>query len=132
MHERFGIPIFWLWRPLFLLFGATRSRAYVDVGPERIAITLGWYSVELQRANVTAWEITSIPWWWGRGWRSNLRDMIALVGVGDPVLKLTLTEPVRSRVLLIPLRLRTVYVSVDDVPRLERALEERRYGARAT
>jgi hypothetical protein len=128
MSERFGIRIHRLWRPLFVLFGATSARSYVDVAPECVRIRMGWYRLELQHAHIADWEITSIPWWWGRGWRSNMKDMIALVGVGDPVLKLSLSQRVRTRLLSIPLRLQTVYVSVDDPAGITRALTSWDYG----
>ena len=121
--RRFPIKRSPWWRPLLALFGATAARAYLEVDRERVVARFGWYRLEVPRAQVAAVEPVRGQWWWGIGWRSDLWSRLGLIGATAPVLCLRLASPHRTRLLGVPLRLRELYVSVDDPAAVRAALE---------
>ena len=120
--RRFAIKRSPWWRPLLALFGATAGRAYLDVDRERLVARFGWYRLEVPRAQVAAVEPVRWRWWWGIGWRSDLRARLGLIGATAPVLRIGLASPCRTRLLGIPFGLRELYVSVDDPAGVRAAL----------
>lgn len=86
----------------------------LDIGADRVVIRLGpVFRAEVPRALITGVRVVRPkPWagigahWWGGAWVVNTR-------FGDAV-ELTLSQPVRARLLGVPVRGRRFQVVVDD------------------
>jgi hypothetical protein len=122
---RFPIKRSPFWRPLLVLFGATASRSYIDIGPETITTRFGWHRLTIPRERVVAVEPATWPLLGGIGWRSDLRRTIGLIGAQSPVVRFELDPPVPVRLLRIPSRLRWLYVSVEHPDLVRAAVAER-------
>jgi len=114
------------YRPLLLLFGATRPRSYLELREDAIHARFSWYRVtipldHIQRAKRARWA-----WYAGIGWRSNMTSILGLIGSYQGVVHLKIAPPVRTRVLLIPIRLRDFYISLEDPDGFLAVLAERR------
>lgn len=112
-------------KPLLALFGATASRSYVEVDQTRLFARFGYYRIHIPLDQITSVERSSWAWYRGLGWRSNLRSMIALVGSTDGVVHIRLSRPLRTGMLLIPVRLTDFYVSAENPDGLIAALTSR-------
>jgi hypothetical protein len=108
---------------VLLTFNATvrLPNSYVAVTTDRLRIRLGGIAdVSFDRTDVDRVEIASHCWWAGLGLRTNLRNSVAFVSATGEVADIHLRRPVRVWVVpyLIPARVRTLRVSVDDPHRL--------------
>jgi hypothetical protein len=101
------------WRPLLALFGATRDRAHIDVGSERIEVCFGWFQADLPRGDLLSASRSRWPWYGGIGWRIGARTL-ALIGALRGVVELRLRAPHRTRIALIPLRYDRLFISLED------------------
>ncbi len=101
-------------KPLLVLFGATQARSYVTVNREELEARFGFYRIRIPIDRVAAVERAHWPLYGGLGWRTNLRNTLALVGSYDGVVRVRLSEPIRTRLFLIPIRLTDLYVSVEN------------------
>jgi hypothetical protein len=108
--------------PLLLLFGATASRSYVQIDPDTLTARFGWYRLVIPRSRIESANEDRWPWYGGLGWRTNFRSVLGLIGAYSPVVKINLTEPARSRLLGIPIRITDIYVSVESPSTLRAAL----------
>jgi hypothetical protein len=113
-------------RPLLLLFGGTAEHSYTEITSDGLRARFGWYEVTIPIVDIDAVEPADWPWWGGIGWRTNMRSVIGLVGALKPVVRVTLSKPVRTRLLLIPIRLRELYLSLEDAEGFIAALAEAR------
>lgn len=110
---RFSIQNSAWWRPLFLLFGVTGDRSYVEVDDTSLRVRFGWYRLTVPRERITGTARVNWALWRGIGWRSNLRNAIGLIGRSGPVVYLRIAPPVPTRLLGIPIKLTHLYLSVD-------------------
>ena len=111
---RFAIRRAPIWRPLLALFGATAGNSWVAVEPDTVVIQFGRYHLEISRANIEQAGRGAWPWIGGIGWRTNFGGTLGLIGSLDGVVRLPLREPQRRRFFGIPMRVRDVYVSLED------------------
>lgn len=109
-------------RLLLAVLGMTRSRSYVDVGPDLVVVRAGvWFSATVPRASIRSaapgparpWSI-GIHGWSGR-WIVN--------GAAAPMARITIEPPAAARTLVFRLRLSELQVSVDDPTALVEALD---------
>jgi len=108
--------------PLLVLFTATASRSYVQIGPDTLITRFGWHQLSIPRAQIESVSDDRWPWYGGLGWRTDFRRKLALVGAYAPIVRIHLTEPHRSRLLGIPIRFTDLYISVDSPEALRAAL----------
>lgn len=106
----FNIPS----RVIFTLLGAGPSRSWVDVRPDEIHGQLGWTgSITIPRVSVMSAErVDHVPWWLGLGLHGFMGTWAFNAAMGNAV-KLELRGGARGRVLLFPLRPKTVYLSLE-------------------
>ena len=93
---RFPIKIDSIWRAPVLIGGAIARNSFVHVTDKRVSFSYGL----LFRRSVLKSEIVDAyrrewPWWYGIGWRSDLRGVIGLIGSYQNVVEVKLTS--RSR-----------------------------------
>ena len=108
------------------LFGMGPRRSGVWIGGGRVQIRLGWaFRLDASASSVTGIESVkeSVPrrfvagvgvHGWGRSWRVN--------GATDPIVRIRFDPWPRARVIMVPLRVHTVEVSVEDTDGLIAAL----------
>ncbi len=115
-------------RPLLLLFGATDGQSYVEVRSNSIYARFGWHRIEIPLASIRSAVPSSWPWYAGIGWRSNLRSTLGLIGTYEGIVKLAIDPPQPTRLLLIPFRVRDLYLSLEDPSGFLAALDGERCG----
>ena len=108
------IPIsFGALKPLLVATGLTPSRCYIEAGPDRVRVRMGWsFFAEVPRASIRSvahagdkkWSI-GVHGWRGR-WLVN--------GAAAPIVAIQLSPAGSARVLGIRVRLEELLVSVDD------------------
>lgn len=97
MNKRFQIKMDPHWRPLLLLGGATSSNSFVEVGPEYVAFNFGFaFHYRIPRSEIQAVFERSWPFWYGIGWRSNLRGVIGITGSYEDVVEVRLSKRRRA------------------------------------
>jgi hypothetical protein len=114
--------------PLFRLLGITPSSSYVDIGPDRVRVRMGWaFGAALPRTSIRSARRVprnaisiGVHGWRGR-WLVN--------GAAGPLVAVAIDPPAPARVLGVPVRLRELVVSVDDPDALIRALSPVRAAA---
>lgn len=111
--------------PLLALFGATASRSYIEVDSRQLFARFGFYRISIPRDRIASVEHFDWAWYRGIGWRTNLRNMIALTGSTHGVVHIRLSQPLRTRMLLIPVRMTDFYVSAENSDGLIAALARR-------
>lgn len=121
MERRFSIRLGRRSRPLLRLFGATPDRAYVDLDGELDA-RFGYFRLHTPVANIARWRIEG-PWRWITAIGVRLGIHRDLTFAGDPRdgVRVDFREPVRWG----PLRLRTFYVTVEQLEALAAELDAR-------
>lgn len=119
---RFEIKRSGLSRPLLSLFGATRTRAFVEVEPASVRVRFGAFDETLPRQLIVGAERTGWSLWGGLGWRI-VTDGVGLIGSLSNVVRLRLAE--QREVRLLPgfrVLAHNVYVSVERPDDLVEAL----------
>jgi hypothetical protein len=82
----------------------------------------GYYRVALPRAQIASAERAELKWYWGLGLRAR-GGTLALLGAHRGVVRIVLTEPYRTTLLKIPLKVTNLYISVEDPDGLIAALQ---------
>lgn len=109
---RFQMKIDPVWRPFVLVGGATKENSYVEVTDDEVSFNYGMlFRRTVPRSEIKDSRPRDWPWWMGIGWRSNLRDLVGLVGSYDGVVEVELEEPFRAWRLLPTKR---IAVSLED------------------
>lgn len=103
-------------RVILSLLGVGPGKSWVDVDDTTVRARLGWSgTVTIPRASITSVErVASVPWWLGYGMHGGFRGTWALNGSNSGAVKLTTSEPASGKVLGLPVRVRTVYFSLED------------------
>ncbi len=122
MTRRFAVKLSPYWRPVLVLYGATRGNCYVDLGPALFVAHFGWNKLELPREEIAWARRDGWSWWRGVGFRSNLRGSVGVIGAMSPVVRIHLRRPRLTVLSILPIQLRDVYVSVEDPEGLIAAL----------
>jgi hypothetical protein len=102
-----------IWKPLFLLFGGSPSRAYVDVDADEVTFRFGFFEARVPRAEIASAARSRWPAIGGLGWRIGLRGEVGLIGSLDGVVEVRLSKPRRMRVMTVPVNARRVFVSLE-------------------
>ena len=111
---RFPILISPLWRPLLLPFGATADRSFAEIQDGHLHVRFGLlFQHRFPLDQVEGASLAHWPLWAGIGWRTNFRGTVGLVGTYVNTVEVRFKEPQRVR-LLVPIRCRRLYLSVDD------------------
>jgi hypothetical protein len=122
-RERISISITWWVRPLFLLFGITPGRAFVEVGPDQLRVRLGLlFDRAFPRAAVSASTATRVPWYCGPGVHLGTAGRLFVTGAFGPASEIAFAEP-QPVAWLYGRRTRRLVVSTADADRLSRLLE---------
>lgn len=101
-------------KPLLWLFGGTDARSYVELDGDSVHIRFGFlFDERIPIKNIVEVERQHWPMLAGIGWRTNLIDSIAVVGSHSNVVRLEISPRQWMKVLL-PVRVKSLYVSVDD------------------
>lgn len=113
---RFAISYNALSRVLLTLLGIGPGKAYVEVSDDSVTAKLGWSgSVSMSRGAIASVEgVDRIPWWLGFGMHGSLRGTWALNGAGTGAVKITMSRPASGRVIWVPIRATTIYLSLED------------------
>lgn len=115
-----------IWRPLFLLGGATRATSYVEVDAATVRFRFGGgplgFDERIERRRVRDARARSWPFFLGIGWRIGTGGIVGLIGATSGIVEVDLAPPLRTRVAFIPLTCRQILVSVEDPTGLVAAL----------
>lgn len=101
------------WRPLLALLGGTRDVSYVEVEPDTVTFRFGSFEARIPRENVSGAARVRWPLLGGIGWRAG-PGAVGLIGSRQNVVEVRLHQPHRVRVLWIPVKARSVYVSLEN------------------
>lgn len=74
---------------LLTFFFATRSRCYVELGPDRLDLRIGWARVRIELSKIERAELkpTGLRYQLGRTWKMEAaRELMFAYGSGDHVL----------------------------------------------
>ena len=100
--------------------GTPPSAAYLEIDGDKVRVRMGWaFRAKFTRtavASVTQFRrvvSVGVHGWNGR-WIVN--------GANEPIARVVLEPAARARVIGVPVRLRELLVSVDDIAELERLL----------
>ncbi len=108
-------------RRFFTRLGAGPARAGVEVEERRVRVRMGfWFRADLDREAIVAARRDTAPVraWGVHGWRGTW----LVNGSSQGVVRIDLQPPQPARTLVVPLRLRTLRVAVDDPDGLVAAL----------
>lgn len=111
------------------LLGVGPGKAYVQVDDDTVHARLGWAgSVTIPRENIASVErVDRIPWWLGYGMHGSLRGTWAINGSGgEGAVKLTLNEQSSGKVIGMPVRAHTVYLSLEKPDRFVASVTPKR------
>jgi hypothetical protein len=114
-------------KPLFTLLGLMSGASYLDIGPDRVRVRMGWaFAADVPRSSIQSVRRVrnaisiGVHGWRGR-WLVN--------GAAGPLVALAIEPAARARALGYPVRLRELTVSVDDPDALVAELGPVRAGA---
>lgn len=112
MRYRFSFNI--ATRAFFTLLGAGPSHAWIDVRPDEIHGRLGWVGdITIPRVSVVSVErVDHVPWWLGLGLHGFMGTW-ALNGTMGNAVKIEARSGARGRVLFVPMRPKTIYLSLE-------------------
>ena len=119
-----------IFRPLLLLFGATRVNGYVDVGEknEVVEFRMGLYRSRVPRAEIRGARLRRWRPWEGIGWRTDLEGAVLLVSSGRELVEVSFERPLRGWISLGK-HYDRIAVSVEDPDGLIAALGSGEEGA---
>lgn len=94
---RFPMKIDTVWRGPVLIGGATRANSYVEVTDGAVTFRFGaLFNRTVPRSEIVEAYRRDWPWWYGIGWRSNLRGVIGLIGSYQGVVEVKLATRQRA------------------------------------
>ena len=99
------------------ILGAGPLRSYVDVTEKTVVAKMGWVgSLKINRADIANVEHgVDVPWWLGMGMHA-IPGTVALNGALGNAVKITMRpgSQVHGKMLFVPIRPHTAYVSVEN------------------
>lgn len=112
-NPRFALSYAKVLLPLFLVLGMGPRASGVEIGPDTVRVRMGWsFSAHIPRGAIRSAARDSAPvlgWGvhgFGGGWLVN--------GSSRGLVRLRIDPPCRAYVLGVPVRLRTLRLSLDD------------------
>ncbi|MDJ0771472.1 MAG: hypothetical protein QNJ12_21985 [Ilumatobacter sp.] len=116
MGQQFGIRYDAWCRPLMAVLAMGRRFSRVEVTPDEVRVVMGWAF----RASIPRPDIAAVAhgdrrlFGWGvHGWRSRW----LVNGSRDGIVKLTIEPAARSRMMGIPIKLKELWVSLEEPDR---------------
>ena len=119
---RFPIRIDPWWQPLLALFGATRSRSYVEMENDRLAVRFGLFRYRVDRGRVADAQQVKGRWWIGIGCHTDILRWLAINGSLNGMVELRIQPAQWLWLLFIPVHCSQLYVSLEDPDAFLRAL----------
>ena len=96
------------------LLGMGHHWSYVDVGPDTLVVHMGWaFRATIDRSAVVSAEARDYVWW-AYGVHGNGRGRWIVNGSGHNIVAVRIDPPARGHVLGFPVKLRELWVSLDD------------------
>lgn len=111
---RYPMRLSTLGKPLLALFGGVQSASYVDLIAGSIRFKFGMFDESFSLGDITGAEATNVPIIAGLGWKLGFGGSVGLLGSQKGVVKVSLREPKKVSMLLIPFKAREIYVSLQD------------------
>jgi hypothetical protein len=112
--RRFAIRRDPVWRPLLVLFGATSGRSYVQIEGDRLSARYGWLFDKAYRlSDIESVRRRGWPFFMGIGWRSNLVNLIGLIGSWNGVVEIRFREKQRGW-LILPYSIIRLAISLEE------------------
>ena len=102
------------WKPLLLLFGATRAKSHVDVSDGTVTFRFGFFETTIPKEEIESARRARWPAFRGIGWKIGGRGTLGLVGSLKGVVEVHLRCPRPIRVLLVPFKMQRVFVSLEE------------------
>ena len=115
------IPIrFGVMKPVLVLFGLTPRRSYLEIEPDVVRVRMSWgFQADVPRDAIGSLRrvrfVSSIG---VHGWRGRW----IVNGAAGPLLGIAIDPPVRARAVGLRVRLRELFVSLDDPDAVAHAL----------
>lgn len=103
------------------VLGLNPGNSHVDIGTDEVEVRMGWaFSVRFPRASASrvAEDQARVLGWGVHGWRGTW----LVNGSSSGLVRIDLAEPVKGRVLGIPVTVRTLRVAMEDPGALVAAL----------
>ena len=99
---------------LMRVLGIGPKRSYVEIDGEAVRARMGWgFQADIPRATIVG--VRPVPYvWWAFGVHFASRGRWIVNGSGHGVVALVLDPPARARTLVVPIRLRELWVSLED------------------
>ncbi len=109
--------------PILIVFGVRPGAASVCLENARLIVRFGFFGAHTPLSNVARWDITGpYRWWRAAGVRATLgKPEITFGGSAQGGVRLRFREPVR----IARMRIRDLYVTVEDLEGFGRALQAR-------
>ena len=96
------------------LFGLGRHWSHVDVDDDRLVVRMGWgFRATIDRAAIQAAEPGRYVWW-AYGVHGMGKGRWIVNGSGHGIVRVRIDPPARGFVLGVPIKLRELWVSLDD------------------
>lgn len=113
---RFAISCNTLSKVLFTLILAGSDNAWVEIDANTVRAQLGWSGqVTGPRSSIISAErVDRVPRWLGYGMHGTGFGTWAINGSNSGVVKLAFSEPVKGRMLVVPIRPTALYLSLED------------------
>ncbi|HVF14553.1 MAG TPA: hypothetical protein VM942_08135 [Acidimicrobiales bacterium] len=112
--QRFAIRFGWAMGVLMRALGLGPRRSYVELDGVRVRVRMGWgFRADLLRSSIV--DVRPRPYvWWAYGVHYAGRGRWIVNGSGHDVVRLVLDPPGRARTLGAPIRVREVWVSLEE------------------
>jgi hypothetical protein len=118
----FGLRYSWFGGRLVARLGAGPGRAGVDVTDRELLVIAGpWFRLGAPRSSIVAVRRDSVGRRWGvgvHGWRGRW----VVNGSREGIVRIDLDPPARARTIVFPLRVRVLWVGVEEPDALVAAL----------
>lgn len=100
--------------PLTAMFGGTRARSYADVAPDAVHFRFGFFGDTVARTNIAS--ANAHPGRvWSLGWRTDFVRRVGLFSATEGVARVIFREPQVMWLLFMPVRVKEIFVSLEDV-----------------
>ena len=129
--HRFPIRISPISQALMIPFGVSRSRAFTQLADGKLHVRFGpMFDERVPLEDIKKAEVAHWPRWAGVGPRTDFRGNVGLVGSYDNTVKLTLKEPLKVNLFVVPVTCRQLYLSMEDAEGFLHEIREARTAQR--